>query len=57
VAKPGERRARRALNEPIGERVFLAGEALAGKAAQTAHGAYESGQRAARRVIALLRRT
>lgn len=56
VAKPGERRARRALNEPIGERVFLAGEALAGKAAQTAHGAYESGQRAARRVIELFKR-
>lgn len=56
VAKPGERRARRALNEPIGERVFLAGEALAGKAAQTAHGAYETGQRAARRVIELLKK-
>lgn len=56
VAKPGERRARRLLNEPIGERVFLAGEALAGKAAQTAHGAYETGQRAARRVIELFKK-
>ncbi len=56
ASKPGHWKARQALNTPIGERIFLAGEALAGKAAQTVHGAYESGRRAARRVQALLKR-
>jgi monoamine oxidase len=56
AALPGQWKARAALNAPIGERVFLAGEALAGKAVQTVHGAYESGQRAARRVLSLLKK-
>ena len=54
-ALPGQLRARAALSTPIGERVFLAGEALAGKSVQTVHGAYQSGQRAARRVLQLLK--
>lgn len=56
VARPGSVRARRVLAMPIGERVFLAGEALAGRAAQTAHGAYQNGIDAARRVLQLLKR-
>ena len=56
AAKPGASHARYALSTPIGERVFLAGEALAGKASQTAHGAYQSGEAAARRVMQLLKR-
>ena len=56
VAKPGSVRARRVLAMPIGERVFLAGEALAGRAAQTVHGAYQSGVDVARRVLQLLKR-
>jgi monoamine oxidase len=55
VARPGMWRARNALLAPIGDRVFLAGEALAGKAAQTAHGAYVSGQTVARRVLQKLK--
>jgi monoamine oxidase len=55
AALPGQWKARAALAAPIGERVFLAGEALGGKNVQTVHGAYESGQRAGRRVLQLLK--
>ena len=55
AALPGQWKARAALGAPIGERVFLAGEALGGKNVQTVHGAYESGQRAGRRVLRLLK--
>lgn len=55
AALPGQWRARKALETPIGERVFLAGEAQSIKAAQTVHGACESGQRAARRVLKVLK--
>lgn len=55
AALPGLWKARKALETPIGERVFLAGEAQGGKGAQTVHGAYDSGQRAARRVLKLLK--
>jgi len=55
AALPGQWRARKVLETPIGERIFLAGEAQGGKAAQTVHGAYDSGQRAARRVLQLLK--
>jgi monoamine oxidase len=55
AALPGQWKARAALETPIGERVFLAGEAQGGKAVQTVHGAYNSGQRAARRVLKLLK--
>lgn len=56
AARPGAWRARYSLNAPIGERVFLAGEALAAKASQTVHGAYQSGEAAGRRVLQLLKR-
>jgi monoamine oxidase len=55
AALPGHWKARAALETPIGGRVFLAGEAQGGKAVQTVHGAYASGQRAARRVLRLLK--
>ena len=55
AALPGRWKARAALGAPIGERVFLAGEALGGKNVQTVHGAYESGQRSGRRVLRLLK--
>ncbi len=55
AALPGQWKVRAALAAPIGERVFLAGEALGGKNVQTVHGAYESGQRAGRRVLNLLK--
>jgi len=55
AALPGQWKARAALETPIGERIFLAGEAQGGKAVQTVHGAYASGQRAARRILKLLK--
>ncbi|MEQ1754837.1 MAG: NAD(P)/FAD-dependent oxidoreductase [Micropepsaceae bacterium] len=55
-AKPGGLQAREVLQGSINDRVFLAGEALGGKAVQTVHGAYESGRSSARRVISLLKR-
>jgi len=55
AALPGQWHAREMLETPIGGRVYLAGEAQGGKAIQTVHGAYASGQRAGRRVLKLLR--
>ncbi len=55
AVRPGYANARDLLSPPINERVFLAGEALGGKHVQTVHGAYESGQRAGRRVLKLLK--
>jgi monoamine oxidase len=56
-ALPGAISARDVLRTPIATRIFLAGEALAGKAIQTVHGAYESGRSTAGRVLAVLRRS
>lgn len=47
IARPGRLAARAALAEPIGGRVFIAGEATAGGGAMTAGGAYLEGVRAA----------
>lgn len=47
IAKPGRLAARSALAEPIGGRIFIAGEATAGGGAMTAGGAYLEGVRAA----------
>jgi monoamine oxidase len=55
-ARPGHMRARDALRQPVHENIHLAGEALGDKAIQTVNGAYDSGQRAARRVASALRR-
>lgn len=46
-AKPGKAKARAALSEPVGERLWFAGEALAGKRAQSLDGARASGEAAA----------
>jgi len=56
LAKPGHLSARQLLQAPINERIFLAGEALAGKQVQSVHGAYENGRQTARRVLRLLER-
>lgn len=48
AAKPGEAHKRRLLGEPVGGRVFFAGEACAGRDAGTVHGAWTSGREAAR---------
>ena len=53
--RPGRNGARAALGEPIDERLFLAGEALAGTYAVTCGGANISGTRVAGDVIHVLR--
>jgi monoamine oxidase len=53
-ALPGRASARRQLAEPFEERLFFAGEATHLYDFSTAHGAYESGVRAAEEVIAAL---
>jgi monoamine oxidase len=55
VASPGESAARRVLAEPIAERVWFAGEALAGGLIQTAGGARLSGEAVARSVARRIR--
>lgn len=53
-ALPGQADLRRLLREPIGDRVFLAGEAVSDHAFSTAHGARQSGLAAADRALAVL---
>lgn len=54
IAKPGHLSARQVLQAPINDRIFLAGEALAGKQVQTVQGAYNHGRQVARRVLRVL---
>ena len=54
-ALPGEAGARHVLGEPIGERLFFAGEACSIDAYGTVHGAWQSGEAAAARVLHRLR--
>ncbi|MDP4024581.1 FAD-dependent oxidoreductase [Methylobacterium sp. NEAU 140] len=54
VARPGHADAREALRRPIGDRIFLAGEALGDGGAMTVGGATLDGERAARAVLAAL---
>jgi monoamine oxidase len=54
IARPGHASARAALRQPIGERIFLAGEASAGGGAMTVGGATLDGERAAREVAGRL---
>lgn len=56
IARPGQARARRALEAPLGERVWFAGEALGGGKAQNADGARLSGENAAAAAIRALGR-
>lgn len=53
-ALPGCAAARRALAEPVGGRLFFAGEATSTRSFSTAHGAWESGLRAADEALAAL---
>lgn len=52
IARPGRLAARQALRQPIGGKVFLAGEASAGGGAMTVGGATLEGIRVARAVLA-----
>lgn len=54
AARPGRHAARAALLEPLGERIFLAGEALGGAYPALLSGAHLSGEAAARRAAAVL---
>jgi monoamine oxidase len=45
--------ARATLAKPLEDRIFFAGEATSGDHYATAHGAFTSGQRAAREALAL----
>ncbi|MET7246131.1 NAD(P)/FAD-dependent oxidoreductase [Methylobacterium sp. EM32] len=51
IARPGHLAARESLRVPVGERIFLSGEALAGGGAMTVGGATLDGERAARDVL------
>jgi monoamine oxidase len=52
AAKPGHANARDMLAQPIGDRVFFAGEAVGGSHMQLVSGAYMSGERVARSLLA-----
>ena len=54
AARPGKAEARDVLGTPVGERIWFAGEALAGPLSQTAGGARLSGEAVARDVAARL---
>lgn len=54
-ALPGCVSARAALAEPVDDRLFFAGEATSRRAYSTAHGAWETGLRAADEVLAALK--
>jgi len=55
-ALPGRAGAREVLARPVEERLFFAGEATSREYFSTAHGAWESGVRAAEEAIAALER-
>jgi monoamine oxidase len=55
AARPGRARMREVLNQPIGERLFFAGEACSVEHFGTIHGAWESGVRAAAQALHLAR--
>lgn len=54
VARPGHYEARARLAEPVGDRLFFAGEALAGAYVTLCGGAYMSGEAVARKVAAVV---
>ncbi|MCJ2126033.1 flavin monoamine oxidase family protein [Methylobacterium sp. J-077] len=54
IVGPGHAEARERLRDPVGERIFFAGEALAGGGAMTVGGATLDGERAAREVLKIL---
>jgi len=54
AARPGRFSARAALGRPVADKIFFAGEALAGGLIQTCGGAFRSGQATARTVLETL---
>jgi monoamine oxidase len=56
-ALPGHAAARSELAGPVDDRIFFAGEATSPRAYSTAHGAWESGERAAGEALSALART
>jgi monoamine oxidase len=54
-ALPGQAAARAALATPFDDRIFFAGEATSATDFSTAHGAHDSGVRAAEEILAVLR--
>jgi monoamine oxidase len=54
AARPGRHASRALLGQPLGDRVFFAGEALAGRYVALVSGAYMSGQQTASAVVAAL---
>ena len=56
AARPGRATARAILSEPVGERIWFAGEHLAGPLIQTCGGARLSGEAVARQVMSRLPR-
>ncbi|HZF26929.1 MAG TPA: NAD(P)/FAD-dependent oxidoreductase [Steroidobacteraceae bacterium] len=55
AARPGHARAREALEQPVADRLFFAGEACSVEHFGTIHGAWESAERAAARVLRVIR--
>lgn len=55
-ARPGQARARDLLRRPVGNRLWFAGEACAGKASMTVAGAHETGEHAIKSIASMLRR-
>ncbi len=55
AARPGRANMREVLNQPVGERLFFAGEACSVDHFGTIHGAWESGVRAAARALRVAR--
>ena len=53
-AKPGQARARDALRRPVGDRLWFAGEAMAGRASMTVAGAHQTGEQAIAMIAARL---
>lgn len=55
-ARPGHGRARDVLRRPVGDRLWLAGEAMAGRASMTVAGAQQTGEQAIAAIAARLKR-
>ena len=52
--RPGRITARKVLGEPLGERVFFAGEAMGGSVSALVNGAYQSGKKTAKAMSKVL---
>lgn len=54
-AKPGHARARDVLRKPVGDRLWFAGEAMAGKMSMTVGGAHQTGEQAIKSIASRLK--